>query len=149
MDITKLAASRFQALASALLASGNGVSTVDYIPPTGASITFSADATQAQVSAANSTVQGWDWSQAAEDAYQVTATRNSALVNVVSKDPTFKVIRAVALTTYDLVTTTMTTVNQVVAFVNTKGGTITPLTIPTWAQFVNSVKGKISGGSAD
>lgn len=108
-----------------------------------------SSATQAQRDQAASIAASLNVAQAAQDAYQAQTNRAAARALLTAPDGNGKALRAIAFETKDLVTALGQKINELVAFSNTKGATITPLVGPNWAAIAAAIISQINSGNAD
>lgn len=97
-------------------------------------------ATQSQIDAANAAMQAVDISPAAQVALQTAKEKADADEFVTSSHPIARANRSSARITMKQVQLVIDKVNECVAFCNSKGASITPLTKSSWPQLLAAAK---------
>lgn len=102
---------------------------------------FWADsATQAHRAEYDALVSGWDWTGQAQAAHDLAEQRRLAKESLAGPDPVPRSTRCALRVIYSSLVECRAKVNEVVAFANSKGASINPLTNRTWAQALQAVR---------
>jgi hypothetical protein len=132
-----LLTARFVALAAALKQSfPDPRLTLTYLPPRGVHAVWDPAPSAAEQSQYDALVAGWDWSQAAQDAYDLSQSRALAQAALSLADADHRLLRAVLLTLLDQVNTI-------------RAALAPPLPPLTAAQVTAAVKAKANSAAAD
>ena len=130
--------SRLAALADAIQTGTGPVVSLSWAPVDalpGAAVQFTADATQEQRDAVTQTVQGWDWSEAAANADKRARAKTQAKDAFASVDnPARIAARNADRALFRSLVQTRQKLNEVIAWINANGGSITPLVNRSFAQ---------------
>ena len=112
-------------------------------PPT-VGIIYEPTATDAQKAAAQSLLASYDFSAAADLAYERQKVRAAAKAALTDQDdPTQFSTRNTQRVIYASLVQTRMAVNQLIAWANTMGANLTPLQNRTWAQALQAVRAQI------
>jgi hypothetical protein len=137
MALDPLPVARFAALAAALKQSfPDPRLTLTYLPPLGVHAVWSPAPSAAEQSQYDALVAGWDWSQAAQDAYDLSQSRALAQAALSQADADHRLLRAVLLALLDQL-------NVI------RAALVPPLPPVTVAQALTAVRAKANSAAAD
>lgn len=105
--------------------------------------------TPAQQAQADQIAANLDTSQAAQDTFRTQVNRTDAKAALTGTDANAKLLRAALQVVFASLVETRSAVNQLIAYANVHGGTLTPLANRTWQQVVQATAQQIDSGQAD